>query len=49
MPNICVGLMGVLAKAGADRPEIGDSKASSARAAGVAAGKGLVGEIGIKV
>ncbi len=41
--------MGVLARAWADGPGVGDGEASGARATGVAAGEGLVGDFGVRV
>lgn len=49
MPDIYVRLIGVLAGAGADGPEVDDDEASGAGATGVIAGRGLVREIDIKI
>lgn len=49
VPDIYMGLMGALVGAGVNGPELGDDKASGAGAAKVAASRGLVREIGVKV
>lgn len=49
IPDVCMRLMGVWAGAGTDRPKVGNDEASGAGVVKVVAGRGLVGEIGIRI
>lgn len=49
IPDVCMRLVGVWAGAGTDKPKVRNDEANGARVVKVGAGKGLVGEIGIRI
>lgn len=49
IPDICMGLVRVWAGAGTDRPKVGNDEASGVWVVKVVAGRGLVGEIGMRI